>query len=303
MKFGRIDHSMLAQINWELPADPPATRALLANLPVRQQPPTIYMGCSVWTDRSFLGKIYPQGTPAKDFLKRYAQQFNTIELNTTFYSIPSIEKVKKWKATVMPGFKFCPKVPRSISHHHHIDTQRRFLAIFIESVRHFEASLGMTFMQLPPYFQPKNMETLQLLLPDIPAEFPFAIELRHPDWFSDPVAQQEYFALLRAHGVTAVITDTAGRRDVLHQTLTMPDVFIRFVGNNLHATDYIRIDAWLKKIYDWLEQGISNLYFLFHEPQKSLSVDLAVYMIQALNRLGSWQLSPPSLVDPQDDRQ
>lgn len=295
MKFGRLEASTLPQISWELPTDPPATQALLNSLPPRTQAPSVYIGCSVWTDRSFVGKVYPQRTPAKDFLKIYCQQFNTVELNTTFYSIPSVEKVKKWQEAATPGFQFCPKISQSVSHSNNIDKQRHLLDIFLEAVLHFEQALGMTFMQLPPYFQPSNMAALQKLLAQIPKGFLLAVELRHPAWFSDAVAQHELFSFLQETGIVAVITDVAGRRDVLHQTLTTHRAFIRFTGNNLHATDYTRIDAWVKRLRLWLEKGLSSIYFLLHEPEKALCADLAVYMIRQLNKLAKLQLSPPHL--------
>jgi uncharacterized protein YecE (DUF72 family) len=295
MKFGRLEASALSQVTWELPADPRATQVLLDELPPRIQSPSIYIGCSVWTDRSFVGKVYPQGTPAKNFLKIYCQQFNTVELNTTFYSIPSVEKVKKWKEVATPGFQFCPKIPRSISHSNNIDQQRHLLDIFLEAVLHFEQALGMTFMQMSPYFQPSNMAALQKLLAQIPKGFLLAIELRHPAWFSDAVAQHELFSFLREYGIVAVMTDVAGRRDVLHQTLTTHCALIRFTGNNLHATDYTRIDAWVKRLHLWLEKGLSSIYFLLHEPEKELCADLAVYMIRQLNKAAKLQLSPPHL--------
>jgi len=295
MKFGRLSASELAQIVWELPTDPPATQTLLNNLPTRRQTPAVYIGGSVWADRSFVSKVYPQGTPAKHFLKIYGQQFNTVELNTTFYSIPSVDKVKRWQEAVPPDFRFCPKVSQSISHRNNLAMQQRLLDVFIDAVFHFEQSLGMTFMQLPPYFQPRHMQALQRLLSHMPQGFPLAVELRHPSWFSDQVAQQELFAFLQAHNITAVITDVAGRRDVLHQTLTTPCAFIRFVGNNLHPTDYTRIDAWIQKLHFWLSQGLPTLYFLLHEPEKALCADLAVYMIQRLNALTGLHLTPPNL--------
>lgn len=295
MKFGRLEASKLAQVAWELPEDPPVTQVLLDTLPPRTQSPAVYIGCSVWTDRSFVGKAYPEGTPAKNFLKVYCQQFNTVELNTTFYSIPSVEKVKKWKEAVIPGFQFCPKISQSISHSNSLDKQRHLLDIFLGAVLHFEQALGMTFMQLPPYFKPSSMQALQKLLADIPRGFLMAVELRNAAWFSDAVAQQELFSFLQERGIVAVITDVAGRRDVLHQTLTTRCAFIRFTGNNLHATDYTRIDAWVKKLHLWLEKGLSTVYFLLHEPEKALCADLAVYAIRQLNQLQALRLSPPNL--------
>ena len=268
MKFGRLETSALSQISWELPSIPSATQVLLDNLPARTQVPAVYVGCSVWADRSFVGKVYPQGTPAKDFLKVYCRYFNTVELNTTFYSIPSIEKVKKWKEVATSGFRFCPKMPRSISHSSNAAKQQRLLDIFIEAVLHFEETLGITFMQLPPYFQPSSMKVLQRLL--MYDRGPRSVQPRN---------------------------DVAGRRDVLHQMLTTYCAFIRFTGNNLHATDYIRIDAWIKRLHLWIEKGLSTIYFLLHEPEKALCVDLATYMIRSLNELGSLQLSSLSFKD------
>jgi uncharacterized protein YecE (DUF72 family) len=299
MKFGRLEVSALSQIAWALPTDPPTTQALLDKLPPRTHTASIYIGCSVWTDRSFVGKVYPRGTPVKDFLKVYCQQFNTVELNTTFYSIPSVERVKKWKEAATPGFRFCPKVPRSISHSSNMEEQRRLLDIFIDAVLHFKRALGMTFMQLPPYFQPGSMKTLQKLLVHVPQGFPLAVELRHPSWFSDLGAQQELFDFLQEHDIVAVITDVAGRRDVLHQTLTARCAFIRFTGNNLHATDYTRIDAWVEKLHTWLSKGLSTIYFLLHEPEKALCADLAVYMIRRLGKLEGLQLRSPNFAGQQ----
>ena len=281
MKFGRIeDYNLLAGVDFRLPEVPPATEKLLNALPTHSQEPVCYVGCSVWADRGFVGKLYPQGTPARDFLQMYAQQFNTVELNTTFYSIPSVEKVQRWKAAAKPGFKFCPKISKSISHRHNIDEPLHLLDSFLEAVHHFDAMLGMTLLQLPPYFQPSSMQPLQRFLEHIPESFPLAVEFRHPAWFSDAVAWQEICAYLRARGMTVTMSDVAGRRDVLHQTLTTDSVFVRFVGNNLHPTDYQRIDGWVQRLQQWIARGLTKIYFLLHEPEKALCVDLAMYMAQ-----------------------
>ena len=297
MKFGCVAEKMLSGISWELPADPPRTQALLATSYSPTQPPSVHIGCSVWADAGFVGNLYPQGTPSKDFLRVYSQQFNTVELNTTFYSIPSVAKVTRWKEAVGPGFRFCPKISRSISHSNNLDKQRRLLDIFIDAVLHFDANLGVTFMQLSPYFHPRSMGGLQQLLACIPQGFELAIELRHPAWFSDVEARQALFDLLHAQGITGIITDAAGRRDVLHQVLTTRCAFIRFNGNNLHATDYVRLDAWVAKLCQWLSSGLTTIYFMLHEPEKAHAATLAVYMIRKLNALTGLKLTPPILAD------
>lgn len=294
MKFGTIEISKLSKIAWKLPEEPPATQVLLDKLPVRVQPPSIHIGCPSWADKGFVGRIYPRGTPSKDFLKIYCKQFNTVELNTTFYHLPSARQVKKWREAATSGFRFCPKVTQSISHSRNLDTQILLLDAFIEAVLHFESALGVTFLQLPSYFQPSSMSTLQQLLRHVPKGFQLAVELRNPAWFKDKSAQQDLFSFLEEHGMIAVITDVAGRRDVLHQTLTSNCVFVRFVGNDLHSTDYTRIDSWVERLSQWLKQGLTTVYFLLHEPQKIFCVDLATYMIQQLNALEGVKILPPT---------
>ncbi len=299
MKFGHVSTEALSSIDFAFPSDTPATQLFFDSLPVSSSPPEVYVGCSVWTDRGFLGRVYPRGTPAKDFLTSYCRQFSTVELNTTFYGIPSVERIKKWKEAASSGFRFCPKLTRSISHRNNIDAYGHLVDKFLERVSHLGEHLGMSFMQLPVYFHPRSIQALQRFVERLPMDFSLAIELRHPDWFSDSGVQREVFSCFRSYHITAVITDVAGRRDVLHQALTSDTAFIRFVGNNLHASDYTRIDAWVDRLGEWARQGLLRIYFLLHEPEKYLCADLAVYMVEQLNKKMKWKLQPPRLTPQQ----
>lgn len=286
MKFGQVDEGELSRIDLGLPPDLFATSAYLKTLSSPKQSPSIYIGCSVWADRGFVGKIYPPKTAAKAFLSCYSRQFNTVELNTTFYGIPPITRVQQWREAVPPSFRFCPKFPQSISHRNYGNKQQQeLLERFIVAMSHLGELLGPSFLQLPPHFKPNKLNLLRQLLEAIPGDFPMAVELRHPLWFSDVGAQKEVMALLQERGIAAVITDVAGRRDVLHQRVTAETVFVRFTGNNLHPTDFSRIDAWVERLQEWISRGISTIYFLLHEPEKSRSADLAVYLINGLNKI------------------
>lgn len=299
MKFGCIENSALSAVDFSLPADTAATQALLASLPHRTQPPAIYIGCSVWAERSFIGKIYPQGTATKDYLKIYSQQLNTVELNATFYSIPAVAQVQKWKASAAPGFKFCPKVPQSISHRNNLAEQVRRLDTFLEAILHLEEALGVIFLQLPPYYQPNRMQALQRLLEQVPKDRSWAVEFRHPAWFSDQAAQHAMFDCLQKQGMIAVISDVAGRRDALHQSLTTDCVFVRFKGYTAQATNYTRIDAWVARLQQWLTQGLKQVYFFLHETDKALCVDLAMYMIKQFNHQVGIHIPLPHLGEQQ----
>jgi len=119
------------------------------------------------------------------------------------------------------------------------------------------------------------------------------IELRHLDWFSDSKILQELINELVLQKVGLIITDTAGRRDVAHMNLTIPKAFIRFVGNSLHPTDYKRCDEWVERIKFWLSKGLEELYFFMHMHDEAKSPELAVYLIEQLNKKCNLNLHNP----------
>jgi uncharacterized protein YecE (DUF72 family) len=82
----------------------------------------------------------------------------------------------------------------------------------------------------------------------------------------------------------SIITDAAGRRDVVHMRLTTPNAFIRFVGNSLHDSDYKRIDQWIDRIQEWIDQGLQNCYFFMHQHEELYSPELSKYLIEKLNK-------------------
>jgi len=113
---------------------------------------------------------------------------------------------------------------------------------------------GINFLQLAPTLTAHKIHSLIHYLQNTPIK-PLAIEFRHESWFEH--GYFEHIAAWLEHlGMTAVLTDVAGRRDVLHHRLTTPVAFIRFVGNKLHETDYQRLDAWLERLTIWVQQGL-----------------------------------------------
>ncbi|MBN1834780.1 MAG: DUF72 domain-containing protein, partial [Spirochaetales bacterium] len=124
-------------------------------------------------------------------------------------------------------------------------------------------------------------ELRQYLL-SIPAELPLAVELRHPGWFRDP-SFREIFAFLAGRGIGAVITDTLGRRDAVHMRLTTPLAFVRFVGNDLHESDYRRIDDWVARLGVWFAEGLEQAYFFIHQPNDAHTPTLADYLERRLD--------------------
>ncbi|WP_040395998.1 DUF72 domain-containing protein [Cesiribacter andamanensis] len=283
MKFGRLDSPEGHAFN--LPPSHPLTSKVLPGRPALL--PRVHIGCSVWSEKGYKGRIFPPRTPQGRFLETYARQLPTVELNGTHYYLPRPEVVASWMAAVPEGFLFCPKVPQFITHRRNMLGNPEMIEQFILRLAAMEGHLGPCIMQMPPYFGPDRLDELARLLEALPQDIAMALEVRHPAWFADTAAQDELFALMEASGTHAILSDVGGRRDALHMRLSSRKVLVRFNGHNLHPTDYHRLNAWALQLQEWMEEGLEEVFFFMHQPEQGLGADLARYFIRTLNaRLG-----------------
>jgi len=295
MDFGRVEN--IETVDFTLPPDHADTAAILAaGKSKRKDEPKVYVGCAKWGRKEWVGKIYPEKTAEKDYLKHYAKNYNCIELNAVHYRIPPESWVSKWKSLADKSFKFCPKIYQGISHIQRLKNTDRLNEIFLGSMDGFGENLGTIFLQLPPNFGPKNFPDVERYIRSFPKNYSLAVEFRHPEWFKPSNVVEETFHLLKEEGVASVITDAAGRRDVLHQRLTSPLAFIRFVGNSLHPTDYSRVDDWIQRCKLWLDDGLHTLYFFMHHHDERYSPELSTYLIKQMNKVCGLKLQEPQWV-------
>lgn len=245
--------------------------------------PRVLIGCPRWADRGFHGKIYPPKTKQTEQLAAYAKSFDAIELNTTFYGVRE-DLITRWKAQVLDRFLFCPKFPKMISHNLQLVNADRATARFVDSVRGFGRNLGPSWILLPPGFVPAQRNALRAFLDRWSGELPLAVELRHEEWFTPANASllQETFAHFEETGTIAILTDVAGRRDVLHQRITASRAIVRFVGNRLHETDFARVEAWSERLAAWLGSGLDSACLWLHQPEEALNVEIAERFVTEL---------------------
>lgn len=281
MEFGKVLSSDLDRISFELPDDDPRASSVLP--PGRVPTPRIGIGAPVWGVKGWEGKVYPLATDTKDFLYHYSRQFNSIELNTTHYRIPDRETIRRWRETTPETFRFCPKFPQTISHQSPLSSHAALTREFTTSVMGLEGRLGLSFLQLSPHFSPQDLRDLELFLKQLPSQFPLAVEVRHPAFFRDHRLVAEYYELLKSRNASVVITDVAGRRDVLHTSLTSSKVLVRLIGNELHPTDHTRVTDWVHRLKKWLSLGLTEVEFFIHQPGDLLAPDLITEFIQQLN--------------------
>jgi uncharacterized protein YecE (DUF72 family) len=228
--------------------------------------------------------------------------------------------IARWASLTDGHFRFCPKFSNSISHLRQLSNAEKETDLFIDHVQSFGASLGPSFLQLSDRFDPGGASILQKYARQLPRDFKACIELRQEDWFAYPAATRnsapsaasastrsstpftpfsasvaDTWELFRELGVGTVITDTSGRRDVLHMKLTAPFAFIRFVANNLHPTDFPRIDSWADRIKTWIDKGLKEIYFFIHSHDEENTPELARYAVEEFSRKCGLNLRPPQI--------
>lgn len=297
MDFGKLPS--LENVNFKLATDPPENRALSAHWN-KPEAPQLFVGPTGYNMKAWVGKWYPHGAKEKDYLRHYGAQFNTIEHNTTHYRIPDYATVTRWRNETPADFKFCPKIPQSISHSRDLGLTGREISVFCTAIAELGEKLGPCFIQLPPGFSSRNLLLLQLFLEQFPVEIPLAVEVRHPSFFVAGTDSARYFELLEKHGRSAVITDVAGRRDVCHLRLTARQVLVRFVGNGLHPSDYSRVEDWALRLKHWFDLGLEQAYFFSHEPDNLFAPELALFCAeQFAAAIPNVQLRGPKIVPGQ----
>lgn len=284
MQFGKVENP--AKVDFSLPKDHPDTKRVLG---IKKSNPDIYIGCTGWS-RADLKNFYPKGT--KDELAYYATKFNTIELNATFYTIFPQNTIESWHEKTPVNFRFCPKVYQQISHVKKLKNAKEVTDIFLDGISHLREKLGMLFLQMPENFGPENWYILKSYLEEWPSGFPLALELRHPDWYNNTWNNGDLYALMEKKNISHVITDSPGRRDLLHMRLTTATAFVRFNSTNLDS-DYPRLDDWFNRLKLWVDEGIEQIYFFVHEDHQQVFPDRFVHLIKKLNTTLGTRLNIP----------
>jgi uncharacterized protein YecE (DUF72 family) len=287
MQFGKVADP--GKVDFSLPKDSPDTARVL-KAGKNKEEFEVYVGCAKWNKTDLKG-FYPKGT--KDELAYYSTQFNSIELNATFYGMPSWQQVETWKNKTPDNFRFFPKLTNTISHFKRLIDVEEPISEFCNAVSNFEEKLGMAFLQLHDNFKPRDFDRLKHVLENFPSEIPLAVEVRNEEWFSDKKVSKAYADLLEKLGMANIIVDTAGRRDMLHMRLTSPVAFVRYVGAN-HPSDKARLDDWLTRIKKWRKDGLQKLYFFVHQNIELESPLLATHFIEGINKTFKQNLPIPA---------
>src|SRR5262245_35799781 len=159
-----------------------------------REPQTLYLGTTGWAHRDWVGGLYPHDMPPTDYLTAYALQFNTVEIEHTFFDMPTRQMVQSWQRRVPPGFVFSPCLPRRITHVQRLKDVQGLLEDFIAIISLLDDALGPILVQLPADFRSVEQAALEAFLGLLPRQGVFALEFRHGSWVKDTT-----FALLEQH--------------------------------------------------------------------------------------------------------
>lgn len=285
VKFGKVENP--EAYNTDLPSDHADTQKVLQSS--SGELPKVFIGCPRWAKAELKG-FYPKGV--KDELSYYSTQFNAIELNAYYYRIFPSNVVEGWYERSSPSFVFFPKVPQLISQFRRLKNCEHELNDFFASISNFKEKLGTVFLQMNDNYGPEHMLDLTHFVSHWPTDVPLTVELRHPGWYSDTVVFNELCAMLQAYQVGHTITDTLGRRDLVHMRLTNSSCFVRFTGAN-HASDFTRIDDWYERLTEWKDQGIQQINFFIHQTiERDLQL-LSARLIQKINEGWGYTMHVP----------
>jgi uncharacterized protein YecE (DUF72 family) len=237
----------------------------------------IWIGTSGWTYDGWRGPYYPKDLAKKHWLKWYAGQFPTTEINGSFYRTPSLQAVRSWRDQTPKNFLFAWKASKFITHWKRLtEKSENSIALMETRLAALAPKVGVVLFQLPPQF-PKNFERLASFLPMLPRHHSYAFEFRHRSWYDESIIK-----LLRAHGVSLCLSD---HHDApAPWEITARHVYVRGHGPTGRYRDNYpegTLRAWAREIRKWRRQG-RTVFVYFDNDQKSAAPEDARRLIDIL---------------------
>lgn len=261
-----------------------------------------YLGAPLWANTHWKGSLFSSDAKPAEFLAQYAKVFNAVEGNTTFYSVPSAEMVLRWVAATPESFRFSFKFPRAITHQHHLIHAAKETQEFLQRMEPLGQRLNGLMVQLPASFSPGELPMLESFLRSLPTDYRYAVEVRHPAFFTHTESRATYNALLEKLGVDRVIfesrpvhaapADDESTREAQARKPRLPVQLdttaerpvLRYIGHPELEANHQWLDRWVAQTARWLKEGKRPRVFL-HTPNNDLAPQLARMFHQQLQVL------------------
>ncbi|OOE49821.1 DUF72 domain-containing protein [Salinivibrio kushneri] len=262
--------------------------------------PPLRLGLTQWSHPSWQHHFYPPGTKSGERLARYAEVFNTVEGNTTFYASPSPQTVSNWAAAIPDSFQFTFKLPKTITHQCQLRHAQDLTADFIKLMAPLHDHIGQWTIQLPARFGPEGLASLAAFLESLPREFSLGVEVRHPAFFAKGEAEKALNRLLIDHHANRVIMDSrpvfAAKPDTpaiidaqkkkprvpVHAIATSDAPMVRFIGHPDLPENSSFFDPWISRLSQWIAAG-KTPYLMIHTSDNDQAPALAAQLYQRLD--------------------
>jgi len=211
---------------------------------------TLYIGCSGWSYEGWKGNFYPKDMESKDYLSYYSKFFKFVEVDSTYYHIPSRSSVRGWKDKTPEDFKFSLKFPKVITHEKKLEDVIKPLSILFYSLEPLIEKTLTLLIQLPPFLsEKKGFSPLQYMVRYLDKRFRYSLEVRHSSWFNDNV-----YNLMKENNISLVWSI----RDKLQtpSMITSDQVYLRFIGDrSISEKDFGKIvKDRRKEMFDYVKK-------------------------------------------------
>jgi uncharacterized protein YecE (DUF72 family) len=237
---------------------------------------TLHIGTSGWHYRHWYGHFYPEKLPAAKMLEFYASHFDTVELNNTFYRLPTENGVKNWRTTAPDDFCFAAKGSRFLTHMKKLKDPEIGIGRFFERVERLEPRLGPIVFQLPPFWE-VDAERLEAFLHALPKHHRYAFEFRNPTWHTPAINR-----ILEKYNAAFCIFEIAGFAS--EYQITADFTYVRLHGpEGAYQGSYSgsRLERWAARIAAWRSE-LTAVYVYFDNDQAAYAVENALSLKRRL---------------------
>lgn len=221
----------------------------------------IRLGTSGFSYKEWKGIFYPPDLPPREMLRYYASRFNSVEVDGTFYRVPSAATIEGWLAATPVDFSFAIKAHQRLTHRERLKTPSETLRHWNAAVSLLGGRLGCVLYQLPPFFR-ADLGRLDAFLAHLPESVKSVFEFRHESWFSS-----ETYALLRTRHAALCIHDADERTTPLE--LTAPYTYVRLRRSSYSAEERLH---WQERLRQWANDGIEVFAYVKHEDNPNAPV-------------------------------
>jgi uncharacterized protein YecE (DUF72 family) len=239
---------------------------------------TVHVGTSGYNYEAWRGSFYPEDLSSKKMLAYYAEQFDTVEINYSFYRKPTAKILEGWAAKVPERFRFALKAWQRITHQKRLRESRELVEGFADAARTLGPRLAPVLYQLPPNLK-ADLPLLRDFLHQLPRDLRAAFEFRHESWFTD-----EIYKMLRAHGAALVIGDHPERPFQSYEFTADWTLVRMHYGHRGRRGNYSQteLDEWARRIAEWRRRAEVLVYF--NNDWEGFAVENGLSLMRRLRR-------------------